>query len=146
MTGPIRRCCAPMGSASPRRCRTAACLPCSNAHIEYFPHSVAEVWDELDAHQARQLDVAEGVVLHYRQALYYFVHKDNAPLAAAIEQGLRRAIADGTMGTLFDRHHGAAIARAGLARRTVIALANPTVPAATPLAERALWFVPGAAQ
>jgi hypothetical protein len=109
-------------------------------HIQYFPRAVTEIWDELDAQGERSLAVADGIVLHYPEALYYFVNKSNTALAAAIEKGLRIAIADGSMDALFQRHFGPAIARAALERRTVLTLHNPLLPAATPLAEPALWF------
>lgn len=109
-------------------------------HVQYFPRAVTEVWDELDAHTEQPLEVAAGVVLHYPEALYFFVNKSNTALAAAIEKGLRIAIADGTMEALFQQYFGAAIARADLQRRTIVTLSNPLLPAATPLAEPALWF------
>ncbi len=109
-------------------------------HIQYFPRAVSEIWQELDAHSETPLAVADGIVLHYPEALYFFVNKSNTALAAAIEKGLRAAIADGSMEALFQQFHGAAIARAALDRRTVLMLANPLLPAATPLADRALWY------
>lgn len=115
-------------------------------HIQYFPRAVTEIWKEIDAHPAQPLAVADGIVLHYPEALYFFVNKSNTALAAAIEQGLRAAIADGSMAALFQRYYGADIARAGLERRTVLTLANPLLPAATPLADAALWFQPAPAR
>lgn len=109
-------------------------------HVQYFPRAVTEVWDELDGHTEPPLEVADRVVLHYPEALYFFVNKSNTALAAAIEKGLRIAIADGSMEALFQQYFGAAIERAGLQRRTIVRLTNPLLPAATPLAEPALWF------
>lgn len=109
-------------------------------HIEYFPRSVGEIWNELDARASLPLSVAEGIVLHYPEALYFFVNRSNQALAVAIERGLRMAIADGSMDALFERYYGAAIARAALGRRTVLALHNPLLPAATPLNDPTLWW------
>ncbi len=111
-------------------------------HIDYFPRSVNEIWPEVDARRAMNFEVAPRIVLRYPQALYYFVNKDNTALATAIETGLRAALKDGSMMKLFVQHHGDAIARARLSERTVIEIANPTLPPATPLSDRALWFTP----
>lgn len=115
-------------------------------HIQYFPRAVTEIWNELDARNEQGLAVLDGIALHYPQALYFFVNKSNTALAAAIEKGLRIAMADGSMEALFRQHFGAAIARAALERRSVLELSNPLLPAATPLTERALWFKPAAAR
>lgn len=111
-------------------------------HIQYFPRAVTEIWQEIAAHPDLRLDAADGVVLHYPEALYFFVNKSNTALAASVEQGLRIAIADGSMQTLFEQYYGEAIARAGLAQRTIISIDNPLLPAATPLADPALWYMP----
>ncbi|WP_295995592.1 transporter substrate-binding domain-containing protein [Rugamonas sp.] len=115
-----------------------------SGHVQYFPRAVTEIWKEIEARKDAPLAVADGIVLHYPEALYFFVNKSNTALAAAIEQGLRIAIADGAMTALFQRYYGAAIARADLAHRTVLTLANPLLPAATPLADQSLWFHPAA--
>lgn len=109
-------------------------------HVQYFPRAVTEIWSELDAQSDQSLAVAEGVVLHYPEALYFFVNKSNVALASAVERGLRMAIADGSMQRLFQQHFGAAIARSALDKRTILTLDNPSLPRATPLGEPALWF------
>lgn len=109
-------------------------------HVQYFPRAVTEIWSELDAQSNQSLAVAEGVVLRYPEALYFFVNKSNVALAGAIERGLRKAIADGSMERLFQQHFGAAIARSALDKRTIVTLNNPLLPRATPLGEPALWF------
>jgi len=114
-------------------------------HIQYFPRSVIEIWQEIAAHPELRLDAADGIVLHYPEALYFFVNPSNPALAATVERGLRLAIADGSMQALFEQYYGAAIARAGLAHRAIIAIGNPLLPAATPLADAALWFHPARA-
>jgi len=113
-------------------------------HIDYFPRSVSEIWPELDARTGRGLAVEPGLVLHYPEALYFFVNRNNQALAGAIDKGLRAAIEDGTMERLFQRFYGAAIRRANLAGRTRITLHNPLLPASAPTADAALWFAPPA--
>jgi hypothetical protein len=118
----------------------------NRGHIQYFPRAVTEIWSELDTHREQPLEVAGGVVLHYPEALYFFVNKSNTALAATVEKGLRIAIADGSMTTLFEHYYGDAIARGALDRRTVLRLANPLLPAATPLADQTLWYQPAPAR
>lgn len=111
-------------------------------HIDYFPRAVAEHTAELRARPDLPLTVAPDVVLHYPLPLYFFVHRENDRLATAIESGLRIALRDGSWLALFRQYYREAIAVAALPSRRVIALTNPDLPAATPLNEPALWFVP----
>jgi hypothetical protein len=111
-------------------------------HIQYFPRSVGEVFLEVDMRPKLGLEVDKNIVLHYPEALYFFVNKNNTALADAITKGLRRAIADGSQRALFDNFYGAAIARADLTHKRIIALNNPTLPEATPLSDQVLWFDP----
>ena len=111
-------------------------------HIDYFPRSVAELWQELDAQQDQPIALEQTLALHYPSAQYFFVHPDNQPLAAALELGLRRAIEDGSFLSLFEQHYGRLIAKAGLGRRRVLELSNPQLPSSAPLADRSLWFSP----
>ncbi|MFO1338235.1 MAG: transporter substrate-binding domain-containing protein [Burkholderiaceae bacterium] len=110
--------------------------------IDYFPRSVQEVWGELDSHAGQGLAVEPTLALHYPAAMYYFVNRRNTALAADIQRGLEAALADGSFEALFQRHFGAALARAGLGQRRVLELANPLLPPETPLANRALWYRP----
>src|SRR5471032_1864938 len=85
----------------------------ARGHIQYFPRSVIEIWQEIAAHPELRLGAADGIALHYPEALYFFVNKSNTALAAKVERGLRLAIADGSMQKLFDEYYGEAGARAG---------------------------------
>jgi hypothetical protein len=111
-------------------------------HIAYFPRSVAEVWPEVDARPTLGLEVEQSLVIHYPEALYFFVNRRNTALASAVEKGLRAAIADGSMDALFAQYHGDAIRRAKLMARRVITMPNPLLPASARPADRALWFAP----
>lgn len=112
----------------------------------FFPRSVGEVWGELDAYGSDKLVVADHIVLHYASPQYFFVGKKDTKLAADITRGLEVAIADGSFETLFNDYYGEQIRRAGLDKRRVIELANPALPAGTPLARPELWFKPGRSQ
>ena len=108
--------------------------------IDFFPRSVIEIWEEADRYATDGLVVAPGPVLHYPTALYFFVHRDNTILAQRLEEGFRRARADGSFDRLFQAHFGALLARARLDARPRFDLLNPLLPAATPLARAALWY------
>lgn len=110
--------------------------------LDYVPRSVQEVWGELDSHPGMGLAVEPTLALHYPAAMYFFVNRRNTALAADLQRGLEAALADGSFEALFQRHFGAALARADLARRRVVELANPVLPPETPLANRALWYRP----
>lgn len=111
-------------------------------HVDYFPRSVAEITAEANTHKDMGLIIEPHLVVHYPQPLYYFVNKNNVELANAITIGLEKAIANGSMRTLFNQHYGTAIAQAKLATRTKIELKNPLLPSETPLADLRLWFTP----
>jgi hypothetical protein len=115
----------------------------ANGQFVYFPRSLNEVWIELAARPQSKLVVADHLALHYVAPMYYFVSKDNKKLAAAITRGLERAVADGSYDQLFNHYYGDDIRRAGLEKRHVLELDNPSLPKATPLGRAELWFRPG---
>jgi hypothetical protein len=110
--------------------------------IDYFPRSVTELPTEIAALSQSDFVAAPKWVLYYPAALYFFVNKNNTVLAQHLEQGLRLAIADGSMKQLFLQHFGAALQQAALPERTVLRLDNPLLTPETPLSELELWFDP----
>jgi hypothetical protein len=110
--------------------------------IDYFPRAVVEVGQELAKAGAREIVLDQRWLLHYPTAVYFFVRKDNTALAQALEQGLERALADGSFAQLFDNHFGPMLTRLGLAGRQIIELDNPLLPEPTPLARPELWYRP----
>ena len=109
-------------------------------HVDALPRGLSEVQSELRDHDRWPMAVAPGLALHYPNGLYFFVRRDDAALAEALERGLRLCLADGSLRRLFDRHYAAAIERAELDRRRVLSLRNPSLP--TALVD-GLWFSPG---
>jgi len=110
--------------------------------IAYFPRSVTEIWTELAQHSDDGIIVGSHWALYYPAPLYFFVSRDKPELAQAIEQGLRAAIADGSMKQLFLQHFADAITRAALTKRQVIQLLNNDLTNITPLTDTSLWFDP----
>jgi hypothetical protein len=110
--------------------------------IDYFPRSLHEVWEEIDAHPDSGLTVEPHLALHYPTAMYFFVSKREPALAADITHGLEKALRDGSFDALFQRHFGAALQRAALGQRRVLELKNPLLPPETPLGDARLWYHP----
>lgn len=112
--------------------------------FDLFPREVVVAWDE-QAHAESaglKLAVDEHIVIQYPSAFYFFTSRARADLAAAIEQGLEAMLLDGSFEQLFQQHHGATLQRAQLAKRRVIKLDNPDLPAQTPFQRRELWYAP----
>ncbi|MDX1538930.1 hypothetical protein [Arsukibacterium sp.] len=110
--------------------------------IAYFPRSATEIWPELEQHKDEGISVDSHWALYYPAPLYFFVSKEKPELAQAIEQGLRAAMADGSMKQLFLQHFADYIARAALDKRQVIQLINNDLSNSTPLTDKSLWFDP----
>lgn len=108
--------------------------------FDYFPRPLRQAWVEARQYAALDLVVEPYVALHFPSALYFFVNKNNAALAAVLEQGLRKAMADGAFERQFLAENSPFIERAALAQRRVFQLLNPDLPAETPLQTRDWWY------
>ncbi len=110
--------------------------------IDYFPRSVEEIWAEAEQHADKGLVVEKSIVIHYPAAIYFFVNKDRHALAQRIEEGLRKALADGSFDALFYERFNDIIERARLQERRWFRLYNPLLSPQTPLDQPALWYQP----
>lgn len=108
--------------------------------IDYFPRAVFELDDEMASPLGRGLAIEPHLLLRYPAASYLFVRPDRPRLAAELERGLQAAVADGSLARLFQQRFGDVIRRHQLARRRPLRLANPLLPAATPLDRPGYWF------
>lgn len=108
---------------------------------DVFPRAVFEAYFDV-AREPDVFKVDRELVLVYPSAVYFFVRRDNLQLAAAIERGLRRLMANGRFDQLFMHRYGAVIRQARLDQRRQIRLENPLLPTIFPLAEPALWYLP----
>lgn len=107
--------------------------------FDYFPRSVMEIWDEQEAH-ASTLEIEPHLALHYFYDSYFFVNKRNTKLAADINEGMEKAVADGSFDKLFNEHWGERVRKARLNERTVIKLRNPLLTPETPSHRNELWY------
>ena len=114
----------------------------ARGRIDYFPRSVAEIWAEAEQHAHKGLIVEKSFVIYYPAAIYFFVNKDHHVLARRIEEGLRKAIADGSFDALFYERFNAIIKRARLQERRWFRLENPLLSPETPLDQPAVWYQP----
>lgn len=110
--------------------------------FDYLPRAINEPWQELAARPELGLMVEEGLLLYYPTAEYFFVNKKNTALAQRLEQGLLRAIEDGSFDKLFRQHpiNANAFGQANLLGRRVLRLENPLLPKDTPFADTHLWW------
>ncbi|MGL4204560.1 MAG: hypothetical protein ACRCRW_00290, partial [Aeromonadaceae bacterium] len=115
--------------------------------IRCFPRGILEAWGEIELKNLKNTMVDRHFLLIYPTDVYFFVHKDNQPLANLLEQGLRAAIADGSFNHLLFNYpaHKLALKEVGFTNREIIYLKNPLLPEQTPLNEPQLWFSPSAA-
>lgn len=109
---------------------------------DLFPRSIIEVWDELRKFEADGVGLEQRTLISYPSASYFFVSPNNKALAMQIENGLRKAIRDGSFENLFQQHFANAIEKAKPLSRTHYRLENPLLPEMTPTHDKALWFMP----
>ena len=117
----------------------------ARGRFDAFPRGVNEAWQELAEQQGSfpDLRVEPTLALHYPWPVYFFVRRDNQPLADRLHRGLMRAQADGSLQRLFMEHHGNLLQQANLAKRRLLLLSNPGLPPGTPKADTS-WWLPAA--
>ena len=114
----------------------------SRGRYDYFPRGVLEIFAELETTPYKNLIAEPNLVITYPSPIYFFVNKDNKPLARRLEKGLRLLIDSGEFDRLFREHpnHVKALAAMNLEQRRVIRLKNPDLPPETPLDDATLWW------
>ncbi len=108
--------------------------------VDAIPRGVLEIAAELQAWQKQGLEIETNWLIHYPSAVYFFVKQDNLFLASTIEQGLRKALTDGSFLALFQQFFQKHLQQMSLERRTLVELPNPFLPALTPTEDAALWY------
>lgn len=112
--------------------------------FNYFPRSIAEIWQEQANQQALLTNVVieQQLVLQYPIAYFYHVNQNNKVLAKDIQHGLEKMLADGSFDKLFQQYNGEYIAKAKLKERRVIRIKNPYMSDETYRHFEHFWFNP----
>jgi hypothetical protein len=105
--------------------------------FDYLSRGVNELHAELaDPRLAgRGMVVVPGIALFYPLDHYFWLPPGKAALAADIERGFRRALADGSYAALFVRFHFDMMRDARMHERSIIHVVDYPVPPGTPLQE-----------
>ena len=110
--------------------------------FDFLPRMLNEPWQEVAKRPDMGLMVEPTLLLYYPTASYFFVGPENTALADRLQQGLERALDDGSFQALFREHpiNQQALTQARLGQRRMLVLDNPLLPSATPLDDTRLWF------
>lgn len=110
--------------------------------FDYFPRAVHEPWSEIERFKELNLTVEKRILLIYPLAMYFFVAKENKELYKAINDGLEKAIADGSFDKVFYSSPliKDALAKTNIKERLVIRIPNPGMSQRTPFDRKELWL------
>ncbi len=112
----------------------------ARGRIDYFPRSVLEVQFNQQEFADLQLEIDPYVLIYYPTAVYFYVAKDNEPLAETLLCGLEHAQRDGKLTALFNQYYSGLLQQLNLENRRVIRLKNPLLPTNVPLERPELWL------
>jgi len=112
--------------------------------FDYFPRVAHEPWRELRDMNIPGLVVEKDLLIYYPTPGYIFTSRNNLKLADRLERGFRIALEDGSFDKLFYNHPDIkeALERGNLKNRRIFRLENTSLPPATPLNDKRLWYVP----
>jgi len=112
--------------------------------FDYFPRGVSEAWFEVAQRHEKDVVVEKSILLYYPAPMYFFVNKNNKALAARIELGFQRIIANGKFDEFFYQHARVAGALAALKNhsRRLFELHNPDLPDESLVGVKGYWLSP----
>lgn len=110
--------------------------------FDAFPRGVQEPWAELESHADLNLVDEKRLMLVYPMPFYLFTGLQNKQLAADLELGFNRAIADGSFDEVFYNSPivQSVLDKANLENRLVFEIKNPNLSPETPLDRAELWL------
>lgn len=110
--------------------------------FDYFPRGVTETDFEANWIEPNGLMVEPHLLLHYPEAIYFFVNRNNTELARRLEKGWEVILKNGKFDKLFFDlpRVKAALTELKKHQRTIIELENPTLPDDTPIYDSRMWF------
>jgi ABC-type amino acid transport substrate-binding protein len=114
--------------------------------FDFFSRGIDEARREFQERHASHphMAVEPTLLMYYPLPLYFFLRRDaeGKLLARRIEAGMEMMIKDGSLNAIFQKYKGESLKNAGLGRRRVLTLPNPTLTPETPLSRGELWFNP----
>lgn len=110
--------------------------------FDALPRGISEAAIELDARREAypQLAIEKTRALYFPYPIYFWVNRADTLLAGWIEQGLRAALADGSLRKLFETYHAQMIKAMSQSRRRVIRLDNPLLPPGSAAVDTRWWW------
>ncbi len=70
--------------------------------FDYFSRGLYQIQTEVNQYPELGLVIEKDLMLHYPNNVYFFVHKDNKPLAERLKVGLELAMKDGSFDALYN--------------------------------------------
>lgn len=109
--------------------------------FDAFPRGIHEPWAEIAERPSLELAVDNHVLFVYRMPFYLFVSPKRPQLAKDLERGLLESIEDGSFDEYFYRDPTVQMVldKVDFSHLKVFELANPTLPADTPIDNPKLW-------
>lgn len=110
--------------------------------FDYFPRGAHEPWAEVTTYPELDLTVEDNLMLVYPLAMIFYVNKSDTELATALENGLEKAIADGSFDEYFYGNTlvQSALSQGNLKSRKSFNVSNPYLPDGMPLDRSELWL------
>lgn len=110
--------------------------------VHYLARAASEAERERVERASLDLAIVPGLVLHYRTALVFYVHKDDHALREQLTRGLETMLADGSFERIFSETFGTDVALLGSQEGPRIALQNPLAARGLETAPAAAWWSP----
>ncbi len=93
--------------------------------FDAIPLGINEIDDEIRKHSDMNLMVEKNLALVYPAPVFFFVAPQKAALAARIENGLNRMLADGSFDAMFDKRWSKTLLSKNMKNRLIFQLSNP---------------------
>ena len=115
----------------------------ASRRFDYFPRGLAEVFQELEVGDRRQLfQIHPDIAIYYPYPVYFHINTRYHDIAKRIELGLLKAKQDGSFRALFRRHHQFAIDWLSRNHLHIILLQGATQASLEPV-DNMDWWLPG---
>jgi ABC-type amino acid transport substrate-binding protein len=117
-----------------------------HGRFDAFGRGVAEVVDELAAHQKKYPDMAieQTTLLYYPMAVYFWFPKTSEGKlhAKRVTEGMAMIAKNGTFDRIFKEQYGPLLSQLQIKKRRIFRIPNPTMPPNQPFEAPSLWFDP----